>query len=52
MSVKKRGRPRKFSDEAYRRIIEWQRFTDLCKELGVPKKTAEWIRTKHRQVFQ
>lgn len=52
MIVTKRGRQRKISDEAYRRIVEWKRFTDLCKELDVPKKTAERIRTKYRQVFQ
>lgn len=52
MIVTKRGRPRKISDEAYRRIVEWKRLTDLCKELGVPKRAAERIRTKYRQVFQ
>lgn len=52
MSVTKRGRQRRISDEAYRRIIEWKRLSDLCKELDVPTKTAERIRTKHRQVFQ
>lgn len=51
MSVTKRSR-RKISDEAYRRIVEWKRLKDLCKELDVPKKTAERIRTKYRQVFQ
>lgn len=52
MIVTKRRRHRRVSDEACRRIIEWKRLTDLCKELGVPKKAAERIRTKYRQVFQ
>lgn len=52
MIITKRSRPRSVSDEAYRRIVEWKRLSDLCRELGVPKKTAERIRTKYRQVFQ
>jgi hypothetical protein len=51
MSGTKRSR-RKISDEAYRRIVEWKRLSELCRDLGVPKKTAERIRTKYRQVFQ
>lgn len=52
MIVTKRGRPRNISDEAYRRILEWKRLSDLAAELGVPRKTVERIRTryKYRQV--
>lgn len=52
MNATKRGRPRRIPDEAYRRIIEWRRLSELCKELGVSRKHAERIRTKYRQVFQ
>jgi hypothetical protein len=48
----KRRLHRNVSDEACRRIIEWKRLSELCRDLGVPKKTAERIRTKYRQVFQ
>lgn len=50
MSSRKRGRPRKIPEEAYRQIIEWKNLTDLCRELGVHRRTADWIRTKYRQV--
>lgn len=52
MNIAKRGRPSKLTDEQYHRIVEWKRLSELCRDLGVPKKTAERIRTKHRQVFQ
>jgi hypothetical protein len=52
MIVTKPGRQRRISDEACRRIVEWKRLSELCKELDVPRKTAERIRTKYRQVFQ
>jgi len=52
MIVTKRGRPRKITDEAYRRIVEWKRLSVLCNELGVSKRYAERIRTgyKYKQV--
>ena len=52
MNAQKRGRPRRYPDEACQRIVEWKKLKDLCRELGVPLKSAERLRTKYRQVFQ
>jgi hypothetical protein len=52
MSVTKRKRPTRLTDDQCRQILAWKRLSVLCKEIGVPKKAAERIRSKHRQVFQ
>jgi hypothetical protein len=48
MIVTKRGRPRKVTDEQYRRIREWKPLKELARDLGVPLHTAEAIRCGYR----